>query len=101
MKILAIETSCDDTCVAVIEAKKGKSPRFNILSNIISSQIEIHKQYGGVYPSMAKREHQRNLVPVLKKAIKATNKEKKATTNEETKKNKTIEIINSKNITGP
>jgi len=93
MKILAIETSCDDTCVAVIEAKKGKSPRFNILSNIISSQIEIHKQYGGVYPSMAKREHQRNLVPVLKKAIKATNKEKKATTNEETKKNKTIEKI--------
>ena len=93
MKILAIETSCDDTCVAVIEAKKGKSPRFNILSNIISSQIEIHKQYGGVYPSMAKREHQRNLVPVLKKAIKATNKEKKATTNEETKKNKTIETI--------
>jgi len=74
MKILAIETSCDDTCVAVIEAKKGKSPRFNILSNIISSQIEIHKQYGGVYPSMAKREHQRNLVPVLKKAIKAGDK---------------------------
>ncbi|MEA3344431.1 MAG: tRNA (adenosine(37)-N6)-threonylcarbamoyltransferase complex transferase subunit TsaD [Patescibacteria group bacterium] len=70
MKILAIETSCDDTCVAIIETKKRKSPTFNILSNIVSSQIEIHKQYGGVYPSMAKREHQRNLVPVLERAIR-------------------------------
>ena len=68
MKILSIETSCDDTGIAVLEASdKGD---FSVLSNVISSQIEIHKQYGGVFPAMAKREHQKNLVPVLVKALK-------------------------------
>ncbi len=70
MKILAIETSCDDTCCTIIEVKGQKSPRFEILSNIVSSQIEVHKKYGGVYPTLAKREHQRNLVPVLAQALK-------------------------------
>lgn len=64
MIILGIETSCDDTAIAVIEAKKGQ---FKILSNIVSSQIEIHKKWGGVYPSLAKREHIKNLPIVLKK----------------------------------
>jgi N6-L-threonylcarbamoyladenine synthase len=68
MKILAIETSCDDTGIAILEADKNGS--FKILSNIVSSQIEVHKEYGGVYPTMAKREHQRNLVPVLIRALK-------------------------------
>ncbi len=73
--ILAIETSCDDTCVAIVEADKRGLTRgftrtkFNILSNVISSQIKIHRKYGGVYPTLAKREHQRNLVPVLKQAL--------------------------------
>ena len=67
MKILSIDTSCDETCAAVLEVKKGN---FKILSNIISSQIKLHQKYGGVYPSLAKREHQRNLIPVLKKALK-------------------------------
>ncbi|MFH1575667.1 MAG: tRNA (adenosine(37)-N6)-threonylcarbamoyltransferase complex transferase subunit TsaD [Candidatus Nealsonbacteria bacterium] len=67
MKILAIETSCDDTAIAVLEIKNSK---LEILSNIISSQVKLHAQYGGVYPFMAKREHQRNLPLVLKKAIK-------------------------------
>ena len=70
MNILAIETSCDDTCVAVIKASGKKKPRFKILSNIISSQVEIHKKYGGVYPFLAKREHQKNLPIILKKALK-------------------------------
>jgi N6-L-threonylcarbamoyladenine synthase len=71
MKILAIETSCDDTAIAVLEIKGNKqSPVFDALSNIVSSQIEIHKKYGGVYPIMAKREHQKNLVPVLLEALK-------------------------------
>ncbi len=69
MRILAIETSCDDTCVAIIDAFGQKSPKFKVLSNIISSQIEIHKKWGGVYPALAKREHQQNLVPVLEKAL--------------------------------
>jgi len=76
MIILAIETSCDDTCVAVIKASGKKKPRFKILSNIISSQVEIHKKYGGVYPILAKREHQKNLPVVLEKALKKTKKPK-------------------------
>ena len=71
MKILAIETSCDDTGIAVLEVKGTKSsPDFNALSNIVSSQIEVHKKYGGVYPAMAKREHQKNLIPALEAALK-------------------------------
>ena len=67
--ILAIETSCDDTGIAIIKAS-SKGPIFNVLSNIVSSQIKIHKKYGGVYPMMAKREHQKNLIPVLTTALK-------------------------------
>ncbi|PIR02831.1 MAG: tRNA (adenosine(37)-N6)-threonylcarbamoyltransferase complex transferase subunit TsaD [Candidatus Nealsonbacteria bacterium CG_4_9_14_3_um_filter_35_11] len=71
MKVLAIETSCDDTCISLIEGKKGKvEPKFRILSNIVSPQVKIHRKYGGIYPTLAKREHQKNLVPVLKKALK-------------------------------
>jgi N6-L-threonylcarbamoyladenine synthase len=72
MKILAIETSCDDTGIAILEVSGGSkgSPAFNILANIIASQIEVHQKYGGVYPMMAKREHQLNLVPVLVRALK-------------------------------
>ncbi|MFH1656983.1 MAG: tRNA (adenosine(37)-N6)-threonylcarbamoyltransferase complex transferase subunit TsaD [bacterium] len=66
MIILAIETSCDDTCISIIE-KKSQKPK--VLANIVASQIKVHKQYGGVFPAMAKREHQRNLIPVLKKAL--------------------------------
>ena len=62
MIILAIETSCDDTCISVVKD-------FSILSNVISSQIEIHKPWGGVFPALAKREHQKNLVPVLKQSL--------------------------------
>ena len=73
MNILAIETSCDDTCIAVVEIKNKK---FTILSNIVSSQVEVHKKYGGVYPSLAKREHQKNLPPVLGKALKKAKRPK-------------------------
>lgn len=70
MKILGIETSCDDTCVTIIETPKNKRGHFKVLSNIISSQVKIHKKYGGVYPTLAKREHQKNLIPVLEKSLK-------------------------------
>jgi N6-L-threonylcarbamoyladenine synthase len=73
MKVLAIETSCDDTCVAIIKASEKKKGSFEILSNVVSSQTKIHQKWGGVYPTMAKREHQRNLVFVLKKALKEAN----------------------------
>jgi len=67
MIILGIETSCDDTCVAVLQIKNGG---FEVLSNVVASQIEIHKKWGGVYPSLAKREHQKILPIVLKRAEK-------------------------------
>ena len=67
MIILAIETSCDDTSVAVLESKNGN---FKILSNIISSQTKIHTKYGGVVPNLAARAHLSNIKPCLKKAIK-------------------------------
>ena len=60
--ILAIETSCDDTSVAVLKNKK-------VLSNIVSSQ-KIHKIFGGVVPEIASREHDRLIVPILNRAIK-------------------------------
>jgi N6-L-threonylcarbamoyladenine synthase len=64
--ILGIDTSCDDTAISLLETR-GKG--FNLLSNIVSSQVKLHAEYGGVYPSLAKREHQKNLVPVLKRAL--------------------------------
>lgn len=63
MKILAIETSCDETAIAILDNLK-------ILSNIVLSQIKTHKPFGGVVPNLAKREHQKNLPIVLKKALK-------------------------------
>jgi len=67
MIILAIETSCDETAIAVLKISNGK---FEILSDIVASQIKIHAPWGGVVPNLAKREHERNLPIVLKKALK-------------------------------
>ena len=66
MKILAIETSCDDTGIAIIEVKNRK---IKVLTNLLSSQVKLHRKYGGVYPTLAKREHQKNLPKLLKKAL--------------------------------
>ena len=65
MKILAIETSCDETAIALVEASGGlKSSRFKVLENFVSSQINVHRPFGGVVPNLAKREHLKNL-PLL------------------------------------
>lgn len=67
MRILSIETSCDETSLALVEAKGGlKNPQFRVLENIISSQIKIHRPFGGVVPNLAKREHIKNLPKILK-----------------------------------
>jgi N6-L-threonylcarbamoyladenine synthase len=69
MKILAIETSCDETGIALLEASGGlRSPKFVVLKNLVSSQIPIHRPFGGVVPNLAKREHLKNL-PLLWKRI--------------------------------
>jgi N6-L-threonylcarbamoyladenine synthase len=74
MKILAIETSCDETAIALLDAKqKGAKTHFTILGNDLSSQIALHTQYGGVFPMMAKREHQKNIIPILISVLKQAN----------------------------
>ena len=71
MKILAIETSCDETAISVVGASGGFSrPRFRVLSNVVASQIKLHAKWGGVVPNLAKREHAKNLIPVLEKSLK-------------------------------
>ncbi|MGM0629521.1 MAG: tRNA (adenosine(37)-N6)-threonylcarbamoyltransferase complex transferase subunit TsaD [Patescibacteria group bacterium] len=74
MKILAIETSCDETAVSILKAEgDALDPRFCFLADITLSQTDIHSQYGGVFPSLAKREHSENIIPLLKKAITEAN----------------------------
>jgi len=62
MLTLGIETSCDETAAAVLRDDK-------VLSNIVSSQIDIHKKYGGVVPELASREHLKNLMPIIREAL--------------------------------
>jgi N6-L-threonylcarbamoyladenine synthase len=65
--ILAIETSCDETAAAVIEDGR------RIRSNVVASQVEIHRPYGGVYPEIASRQHILDLVPVIRRALDDAN----------------------------
>jgi len=90
MKILGIETSCDDTCASVISAYNDK---VKILSNIVSSQTKIHQKYGGVFPTLARQEHEKNLVPVLTKALKKANLLKEGNISISKQEIKTILII--------
>ncbi len=70
MKILAIETSCDETAIAIVEATGDEAnAEFAVLGNALLSQIDLHREYGGVYPMLAKREHAKNLVPILEAAL--------------------------------
>ena len=71
MKILSIETSCDETAVSLVEAADDfPHATYTVLGNAIFSQIDIHREYGGVFPSVAKREHAKALVPMLDRALK-------------------------------
>jgi len=70
MKILAIETSCDETAIAILEGTGDETgARFKTLGNALLSQIDIHKEYGGVFPMMAKRAHAKNLTSLLANAL--------------------------------
>jgi N6-L-threonylcarbamoyladenine synthase len=86
MKILSIETSCDDTGISILEvhpAKKGgasgsaTNALFKVLSDNVASQISVHIPYGGVFPALAKREHIKNLPIVLEKTLKESKLNKK------------------------
>src|SRR5712691_3047085 len=62
MTLLAFETSCDESSAAVVQ--NGR-----ILSNVVSSQVQVHAEYGGVVPELAAREHLKNLIPVAQTAL--------------------------------
>ena len=70
MIILGVETSCDETAVAVLEGTGELSPAaIKLRSNIIASQIELHRQFGGVVPEVASRRHVETIIPVIEKAL--------------------------------
>ncbi len=71
MRILAIETSCDETAVAMLEISGDPlKPSIRVLGNTLLSQAKLHEAFGGVYPNLAKREHQKNLPPLLLATLK-------------------------------
>ena len=71
MIVLGIETSCDETAIALV---KKEADKISVLANIVSSQIELHAAWGGVVPNLAAREHLKNILPVLKSALKKAGK---------------------------
>lgn len=75
MNILSIETSCDETALSIIETNETMN-NFKVRSDLVISQIEIHAEYGGVFPALAKREHAKNLVPLLKESFEKKGGEK-------------------------
>jgi N6-L-threonylcarbamoyladenine synthase len=68
MKILGLETSCDETAASIIEIDE-KNGYIKPLSNIISSQVELHRSWGGVVPNLAAREHLKNILPVIEECL--------------------------------
>src|SRR3990170_3828814 len=63
MKLLGIETSCDETAAAVVE------DGLRILSNVVASQVDIHARYGGIVPEVASRQHILQITPVIEEAL--------------------------------
>ena len=63
MIVLGIESSCDETGLALFDSEKG------LLAHALHSQIEIHSQYGGVVPELASRDHIRYLIPVAGRSV--------------------------------
>ena len=72
MRIIAIETSCDETAAAIIQQStiNNQQLKFDILSNVVLSQIKIHRKTGGIVPEVAARNHILNMIPVIDKALK-------------------------------
>ncbi len=96
MKILSIETSCDETAVSIVEAH-GDFPNatYTILGDALFSQIDIHKEYGGVFPALAKREHIKTLIPMAKKALSSASLYKEVCSELPQRKNEQLyELLN-------
>ena len=70
MKILSIETSADESAVSIVEvAGEFPTATYTLLGNSLRTQIEMHREYGGIFPAMAKREHAKALAPLLKHSL--------------------------------
>ena len=69
MRILGIETSCDETSAAVVEETGDEARPWAIRSNVIASQVPIHREWGGVVPELASRQHIRDICPVVERAL--------------------------------
>src|SRR5207244_6387311 len=69
MRILGIETSCDETAAAVVEETGNAAKPWAIRSNVIASQVPIHREWGGVVPELASRQHIRDICGVVERAL--------------------------------
>ncbi len=69
MLILGIETSCDETAAAVVEAGAAGAMPWRMRSSIVASQVEIHREWGGVVPELASRQHVRDICGVVERAL--------------------------------
>ncbi|MCW8831139.1 MAG: tRNA (adenosine(37)-N6)-threonylcarbamoyltransferase complex transferase subunit TsaD, partial [Gammaproteobacteria bacterium] len=67
MIVLGIESSCDETGIALYDSEKG------LLAHVLHSQVELHAEYGGVVPELASRDHIRYLVPLMEQALQQAN----------------------------
>lgn len=71
MLILGIETSCDETALSLLECDgNSENPTYTVRAEIVRSQIDIHRVYGGVFPAMAKRAHAQNLIPLFEELLR-------------------------------
>ncbi|MEK7105099.1 MAG: tRNA (adenosine(37)-N6)-threonylcarbamoyltransferase complex transferase subunit TsaD [Patescibacteria group bacterium] len=66
MRIFGIETSCDETAMAIVE---GKGDRVKVKANIVASQMKLHEKYGGVVPEVAARQHVETIIPMLSEIV--------------------------------
>ena len=69
MRVLGIETSCDETAAAVVLETGDPDRPWRMLSNVVASQVEIHREWGGVVPELASRQHIRNICGVVEHAL--------------------------------
>src|SRR6187397_2950135 len=69
MIILGIETSCDETSAAVVEETGDAAKPWAIRSNVVASQVQIHREWGGVVPELASRQHIRDICGVVNRSL--------------------------------
>ncbi len=95
MILLSIETSCDETAISILKVE-GDFPNatYEVIGNSLFSQIDIHKEYGGVFPALAKREHIITILPMMEKALKEAGLSLEQTTLDTEKTEKIKELLN-------